>query len=195
MPARLVPWVVAIAATAAGCNELAQKDSESSIDGSFLIKNMEPVIAPPGTTVELEGLGLAQDINISFKGYDGDVRIKSSGMENATFQVPKTSAGMTKVVISRGNSKAKFPFVVTNGDSGLPLLAGNGKTLCQGQYYRTLNGSKKEGKRNCRKPPKCSRDGETGCISTAAFPPAQAAKLPDAVAPGKNVAGIKCRPK
>ena len=178
-----------------GCGQQTEGgllQSNASINGMFLVSEIEPDTALPGTTIIIKGVGFSADLKVSIDGQE--VTVTSRTADKAmSVSIPEGKPGMTRLSVFNSKDKTNIKFVRLSPD-GFPVVANDSATnFCKGSKFYSMEGILLEGERTCETPlPFCSEEGQTSCITSETFPVVERAKLQaENFKAGLNIAGIE----
>ncbi len=171
--------------------EMAQNKIQASRAGSEVtsISKITPIAAKPNELVSLTGSNFyeAKNLKVSLELANGEratVPLAITNTTAASFIMPDgVGLGVKDVTLTQGSSQvevAKFNLIVDQADNQLPIVVGDGSTVCSDQQYIDRKGDKKTGTKNCSSgeaPPACTEDGVVGCVTTESFRSADMSKV------------------
>ena len=153
------------------------------------ITTLNPPAAQGGDQVTMEGENFYPGMTITIDGQVITPDVISA--TEASFTMPDGSPG-SKAVLVTGNSDDSAFTAYQVADDGVPIFSASADLICQGTQFYNAAGKLTSGTANCSVAPSdCSADGETGCVTTASFPSADASGLATKIVSGNTVAGVE----
>ncbi|MEI6834004.1 MAG: hypothetical protein WCL28_08410, partial [bacterium] len=185
--------------------EMAQNKIQASRSGSEVtsISKITPIAAKPNDVVSLTGINFyeAKNLKVSLELANGEratVPLAITDTKTASFTMPDgVGLGVKDVTLTQGTAQLevlKFNLIADQADNQLPIVVGDGSTVCSDQQYIDRNGDKKTGTKNCSSgeaPPACSENGSVGCVTTETYKAADLTNLSaSSIKSGVTIAGV-----
>jgi hypothetical protein len=185
--------------------EMAQNKIQASRAGSEVtsISKITPIAAKPNELVSLTGSNFyeAKNLKVSLELANGEratVPLAITNTTTASFTMPDGAGlGVKDVTLTQGSSQvevARFNLIVDQADNQLPIVVGDGSTVCSDQQYIDRNGDTKTGTKDCASgvtPPACTQNGSIGCVTTETYKAADLTNLSaSSIKSGVTIAGV-----
>jgi hypothetical protein len=168
---------------------------------SIQVSSRRPFVVLPGQSVFLGGANFKPIMTVAVGGEK--VKVNVAGDSAASFLVPEDALGLTNVEIKQENEVFEANILIVPSLE-IPVITEEPDQVCVGKKYHDQDGFLRTGTKECATSkvvvadskenvtvpkPSCSKDGQVDCVSTSAFPAADASSTPSKVLKGETVAG------
>jgi hypothetical protein len=162
---------------------IAQNKIQASRSGSEAtsISKITPIAAKPNEVVSLTGSNFYTEKNLKVSldlanGERASVPLVITDTKTASFTMPGGAGlGVKDVTLTQGTAQmevTKFNLIADQVENQLPIVVGDGSTVCSDQQYIDRNGDRQTGTKDCSAggaAPICAADGVVGCVTTNLF--------------------------
>jgi hypothetical protein len=183
---------------------IAQNKIQASRSGSEVtsISKITPIAARSNEVVSLTGSNFYTEKNLKVSldlanGERASVPLVITDTKTASFTMPEGAGlGVKDVTLTQGTAQmevTKFNLIADHVDNQLPIVVGDGSTVCSDQQYIDRKGDRQTGTKDCAAgttAPVCAADGVVGCVTTVNFKSAATAGAASKIISGQSVAGV-----
>lgn len=156
------------------------------------LSGRSPLVVRPGNTVTVAGTNFRPSMTLAFGGKRvGTVTVASD--VSASFKAPSGAAGgKVELLAEQDGASAKIAFLYDPGTGSTPVITLPPAEVCAGVQYLDGNGAAQTGSKTCAAAvADCTGNGQTGCVTTAAFKSADLSNLAATnIKSGVTIAGV-----